>query len=87
MRRELNLDDAGSVGRLGHGLGMQLTESPSITAFDTTVLQAGMVMTLEPGIIYGDGRLMVHEENIVVENSGARLLTKRASPSIPVIAN
>lgn len=85
MRRELNLDDAGSVGRLGHGLGMQLTESPSITAFDTTVLQAGMVMTLEPGMLYGDGRLMVHEENIVVENSGARLLSKRASPAIPVV--
>ena len=85
MRRELNLDDAGSVGRLGHGLGMQLTESPSITAFDTTVLQAGMVMTLEPGMLYGDGRLMVHEENIVVETSGARLLSKRASPAIPVV--
>ncbi len=87
MRRALALEDAGSVGRLGHGLGMQLTESPSITAFDTTVLQAGMVMTLEPGMLYGDGRLMVHEENIVIEDSGARLLTRRADPEIPIIGN
>ncbi len=80
------LQETGSVGRLGHGLGMQLTETPSITAFDTTVLEAGMVMTLEPGLSYGDGRLMVHEENIVIEAEGARLLTSRASPTLPVIA-
>lgn len=80
------LQETGSVGRLGHGLGMQLTETPSITAFDTTVLEIGMVITLEPGLSYGDGRLMVHEENIVVETGGARLLSHRASPSLPVIA-
>lgn len=85
MQRELQLSEAGSVGRLGHGLGMQLTESPSITAFDTTELQAGMVMTLEPGLSYGDGKLMVHEENIVIESTGARLLTPRANSEIPVI--
>lgn len=87
MQRVLQLEDAGNVGRLGHGLGMQLTESPSITAFDSTVLQAGMVMTLEPGMTYANGRLMVHEENIVIENSGARLLTRRADSAIPIIGN
>lgn len=74
-----------SVGRMGHGLGMQLTESPSITAYDQTVMQPGMVMTLEPGLAYGDGRMMVHEENIVICEHGARLLTQRAEPEIVVI--
>ena len=40
----------GNVGRLGHGLGMQLTEYPSITAWDQTVLEPGLVLTLEPGM-------------------------------------
>ena len=85
MQRELQLEDAGNVGRLGHGLGMQLTESPSIAAFDSTELQSGMVMTLEPAMSYGDNKLMVQEENIVIEESGPRLITTRASATIPVI--
>lgn len=74
-----------NVGRLGHGLGMQLTESPSITSFDHTEMKPGMVMTLEPGLPYGDGKIMVHEENIVIREDGAHLLSKRASAEIPVI--
>lgn len=76
----------GDVGRFGHGLGMQLTEWPSIAAFDETVIEEGMVLTLEPSLSYGDGRIMVHEENIAVRADGAQLLTARAAPELPVIA-
>lgn len=75
----------GNVGRLGHGLGMQLTEWPSHTASDTTLLSAGMVLTLEPGLEMAPGRGMIHEENIVVREHGAELLGRRASPELPVI--
>jgi Xaa-Pro dipeptidase len=73
------------VGRLGHGLGMQLTEWPSHTAWDNTVLQAGMVLTLEPGMTFAEGKVMVHEENVVVREDGAELLTRRAAPELPTI--
>lgn len=80
------MDSAGGdVGRLGHGLGMQLTEWPSHAAFDDTVIEENMVLTLEPSLSYGDGRIMVHEENIVIRASGAELLTRRAAPELPVI--
>jgi Xaa-Pro aminopeptidase len=75
----------GDVGRLGHGLGMQLTEWPSHAAFDDTVIKENMVLTLEPSLSYSDGRIMVHEENIVIRSSGAELLTTRAAPELPVI--
>lgn len=78
-------DQGGDVGRLGHGLGMQLTEWPSHAAFDDTVIEENMVLTLEPSLSYGDGRIMVHEENIVVRADGAQLLTNRAAPELPVI--
>ncbi|WP_298557648.1 Xaa-Pro peptidase family protein [uncultured Aliiroseovarius sp.] len=78
-------DQGGDVGRLGHGLGMQLTEWPSHAAFDDTVIEENMVLTLEPSLSYGDGRIMVHEENIVVRADGAQLLTTRAAPELPVI--
>jgi len=79
-------NDEGSVGRLGHGLGMQLTEQPSIAAFDNTLLEENMVMTLEPSLCYGDGLMMVHEENIVITPNGAHLLTERAPAELTVVS-
>jgi Xaa-Pro aminopeptidase len=73
------------VGRMGHGLGAQLTEWPSLTATDHTTLEAGMVITLEPGMEFEAGKLMVHEENILITDSGAELLSKRAAAELPVI--
>lgn len=64
------------TGRLGHGLGMQLTEWPSLIPADQTVLCEGMVLTLEPGIDVGGGKMLVHEENIVITADGARFLSK-----------
>lgn len=78
-------DSGGDVGRLGHGLGMQLTEQPSHAAFDETPIVENMVLTIEPSLSYGDGLMMVHEENIVVGASEARLLTQRAARELPVI--
>jgi Xaa-Pro dipeptidase len=74
-----------NVGRLGHGLGIQLTEWPSNTAFDHTPLVPGMVLTLEPGMMYAPGKSMVHEENIVITESGARYLSVRCSPELTII--
>ena len=71
------------AGRLGHGLGMQLTEWPSLAAHDHTVLQEGMVLTLEPGIEIAPGRMLVHEENIVLRAAGAEFLSPRAPCDMP----
>ena len=73
------------VGRLGHGLGMQLTEWPSNTASDGTVLEPGMVLTLEPCMSFAEGRVMVHEENLVIRAAGPELLSRRAPPDLPII--
>lgn len=73
------------VGRMGHGLGMQLTEGPSIMPGDETVLVPGMVITIEPGMEFAPGKLMVHEENIVITEDGCDLLSVRAGPEMPVV--
>jgi len=73
------------VGRMGHGLGMQVTEWPSHTATDDTVIEANMVLTLEPGLVWAPGKAMVHEENIVVTADGCELLSRRAAPDLPII--
>jgi len=76
---------AGEVGRLGHGLGTQLTEPPSLIACERTELVPGMVMTLEPGYAFAPGRWMVHEENIVITETGCQLLSERACERLPRI--
>jgi len=73
------------VGRLGHGLGIQLTEWPSNTASDNTLLEPGMVITLEPGMMYAPGKSMVHEENIVITKNGAEYLSVRCPPELTII--
>ncbi|MCE2563308.1 Xaa-Pro peptidase family protein [Komagataeibacter sp. FNDCF1] len=84
------LQDAGSignnVGRLGHGLGMQLTEPPSFREGEETVIQPGMVLTIEPGMEYAPGKMIVHEEDVVIMDDGAHLLTIRAPKEMPVIS-
>ena len=73
------------AGRYGHGLGMQLTEWPSLIPDDHTVLEPGMVLTLEPGLTNSTGHTLVHEENIVITNSRARYLSTPAPRAMPVI--
>ena len=33
---------------MGHGLGLQLTEPPSIMSNDSTILKENMILTIEP---------------------------------------
>jgi Xaa-Pro aminopeptidase len=80
------LNDAGVTpggGRFGHGLGITLTEWPSLTAKDTTPLREGMVLTLEPGVEVATGKFLVHEENIVLRANGPELLSTRAPQALP----
>ena len=74
------------AGRLGHGLGMQLTEWPSLVPDDKTILTPGMVLTLEPGIALAQGRIMVHEENIVIGAGGAEYLSGHSPGPIREVA-
>ena len=74
-----------NVGRMGHGLGLQLTEPPSIMHNDKTILKENMILTIEPCYEYLPGKMLVIEENILVTKDGFELLTSRTPKKLPII--
>ncbi|MCX7356197.1 MAG: Xaa-Pro peptidase family protein [Alphaproteobacteria bacterium] len=74
------------AGRMGHGLGRNITEPPSNKPDDHTVLVAGATVTIEPMCMFGRGKLMVHEENLVVTDKGPLLLSRRAPVEITLLS-
>ena len=72
------------IHRVGHGLGLEEHEDASLDPGSQTVLEAGMVFTIEPGVyIPGMGGVRI-EDDVVVEEGGCRVLTQ-ADRSLRVI--
>jgi Xaa-Pro aminopeptidase len=59
----------------GHGVGLEIHEQPRVAAKQDTVLEPGMVITIEPGI-YMEGKFGIRIEDMVaVTKSGGKVLT------------
>ena len=61
--------------RLGHAIGMDVHESPFLTAGDTTVLEEGMCFTVEPSIFIPHRLGARVEDVVVVRQDGGEPLT------------
>jgi Xaa-Pro aminopeptidase len=64
------------VHSLGHGVGLEVHEAPTLSPDSKDVLAAGNVMTVEPGIyLVGYGGIRI-EDTVLVEKNGGEKLTK-----------
>jgi Xaa-Pro aminopeptidase len=71
---------------LGHGLGLQVHEAPSLRPKSDHVLQPGMVVTVEPGIyLPGQGGVRI-EDDVLVTPDGGEVLTHVAKDPESIFA-
>lgn len=63
-----------AIARIGHGLGLDIHEPPSLGKDNTDLIQPGMVFTIEPCLLYNDFIIWL-EDAIVVTETGFKNLT------------
>jgi Xaa-Pro aminopeptidase len=68
----------------GHGVGLEIHESPRVAAGQKEILQAGMVITIEPGVYFPGKWGARIEDMVAVKEGGCDVLTPTSKDFLAV---
>lgn len=68
----------------GHGVGLDVHESPRLSPKSDEVLEAGMLITVEPGVYIPDSWGIRIEDTVLVKENGCEIMTE-ASKELTVL--
>jgi Xaa-Pro dipeptidase len=74
----------GAVSRIGHGGGLDVTEPPSISPTDETIIQAGMILHIEPKV-EERGAVFQFEEVVAVGPTGVEFISALSPADCPIV--
>jgi Xaa-Pro aminopeptidase len=78
-----NLDKA-FVHSTGHGLGLEIHETPKLGKKEKTKLKTGMVITIEPGV-YLEGQCGIRiEDTVLVTENGCQIMTPTSKELVQI---
>lgn len=63
-----------SETKIGHSIGLTLSEAPQLTGYDETPLEQGMVLCIEPALTT-DGEFFMAEQIVVVTDDGSEIIS------------
>lgn len=72
------------VKRIGHGIGLEASEPPSLNQIDQTIFKEGISVTPEPRIVDSVGMILA-EEHIAVTSTGCEVLSKSLKTEMTVV--
>jgi len=73
------------VHATGHGVGLDIHESPRLSVKSSEILQPGMVITVEPGV-YFPGKFGIRiEDMVLVNDNGCEILSRSAEVEHPFV--
>lgn len=78
------IPDSG-VGRMGHGIGLDMPEPPSISDGDDYRVEPGTMLCIEPSFFLPGYGIIIAEEQIAVTNDGCEVISKTANPELVVL--
>lgn len=67
---------------LGHGVGLDIHEMPSLSTGSTSILEAGNIVTIEPGVYLPNWGGVRIEDTVLVTEDGIEILTKSSKELI-----